>query len=46
MIFYDFYVFNDFFLIFMIFYDFFMNFYDPLSAHLQGVTLPPELLRV
>ena len=28
------------------FYDFFMNFYDPLSAHLQGVTLPPELLRV
>ena len=38
MIFYDF--FYDF------FNDFFMNFYDPLSAHLQGVTLPPELLRV
>ena len=33
-------------MIFYDFFDFFMNFYDPLSAHLQGVTLPPELLRV
>ena len=37
-------IFFDFFMIFLMI--FFMNFYDPLSAHLQGVTLPPELLRV